>query len=104
MDRGRFVFTGRRKSHPVTVLAGIKNKLGPNAQVTLVAGPMPARLYPGFMDAFSGGMPAPPPTPEEIADWIAKAKTAAAEADVVIAVMGETASMSGEAGSRSTLD
>ena len=95
---------GGGKSHPVTVLAGIKNKLGPNAQVTLVAGPMPARLYPGFMDAFSGGKPAPPPTPEEIADWIAKAKAAAAAADVVIAVMGETASMSGEAASRSTLD
>jgi beta-glucosidase len=95
---------GGGKSHPVTVLAGIKNKLGPNAQVTLVAGPMPARLYPGFMDAFSGRKPAPPPTPEEIADWIAKAKAAAAAADVVIAVMGETASMSGEAASRSNLD
>jgi beta-glucosidase len=95
---------GGGKSHPVTVLAGIKNKLGPNAQVTLVAGPMPARLYPGFMDAFSGRKPAPPPTPEEIADWIAKAKAAAEEADVVVAVMGETASMSGEAASRSTLD
>jgi beta-glucosidase len=95
---------GGGKSHPVTVLAGIKNKLGPNAQVTLVAGPMPARLYPGFMDAFSGRKPAPPPTPEEIADWIAKAKAAAADADVVIAVMGETASMSGEAASRSSLE
>jgi beta-glucosidase len=95
---------GGGKSHPVTVLAGIKNKLGSNAQVALVAGPMPARLYPGFMDAFSGRKPAPPPTTEEIADWIAKAKAAAAEADVVIAVMGETASMSGEAASRSTLD
>jgi beta-glucosidase len=97
---------GGGKSHPVTVFAGIKNKLGSNAQVTLVAGPMPARLYPGFMDAFSGRKPAPPPTPEEIADWIAKAKAkaAAAEAEVVIAVMGETASMSGEAASRSTLD
>ena len=95
---------GGGKSHPVTVLAGIRNKLGPNAQVTLVAGPMPARLYPGFMDAFSGRKPAPPPTPEEIANWIARAKAAAAEADVVIAVMGETASMSGEAASRSTLD
>jgi beta-glucosidase len=92
------------KSHPVTVLSGIKNKLTPDAQVTYVAGPMPARLYPGFMDAFSGRKPAPPPTPEEIADWIAKAKAAAVEADVVVAVMGETASMSGEAASRSSLD
>jgi beta-glucosidase len=92
------------KSHPVTVLAGIKNKLGPDAQVTLVGGPMPARLYPGLIDMLSGRNPTPPPTPEEIADWIAKAKAAAAEADVVIAVMGETANMSGEAASRSTLD
>src|SRR5580700_9111252 len=95
---------GGGKSHPVTVLDGIKNKLGPDAQINLVAGPMPARLYPGFMDMFSGRKPAPPPTPEEIADWIAKAKAAAADADVVISVMGETASMSGEAASRSTLD
>ncbi len=95
---------GGGKSHPVTVLAGIKNKLGPDVQVTLVAGPMPARLYPGFMDAFSGRKPAPPPTAEETVDWISKAKAAAADADVVVAVMGETASMSGEAASRSTLD
>jgi beta-glucosidase len=92
------------KSHPVTVLDGIKNKLGPDAQITLVAGPAPARLYPGFMDMFSGRKPAPPPTPEEIADWIAKAKAAAADADVVVAVMGEVASMNGEAASRATLD
>jgi beta-glucosidase len=92
------------KSHPVTVLAGIKNKLGPNAQVTLVSGPMPDRLYPGLLDVFAGRKPTPPPTPEEIADWIAKAKAAAADADVVVAVMGETASMSGEAASRATLD
>ena len=95
---------GGGKSHPVTVLAGIKNKLGPDAQVTLVAGPMPDRLYPGLLDMLSGRKPVPPPTAEEIADWIAKAKAAAADADVVIAVMGETASMSGEAASRSTLD
>jgi beta-glucosidase len=95
---------GGGKSHPVTVLNGIKNKLGPDAQINLVAGPTPARLYPGFMDMFSGRKPTPPPTPEEIADWIAKAKAAAADADVVVAVMGETASMSGEAASRSTLD
>jgi beta-glucosidase len=57
-----------------------------------------------FMDMFSGRKPAPPPTPEEIADWIAKAKAAAEDADVVVAVMGEVASMNGEAASRATLD
>jgi beta-glucosidase len=95
---------GGGKSHPVTVFEGIKNKLGQGAQIILVAGPMPVRLYPGLIDSFSGRKPAAPPTPEEIADWIAKAKPAAADADIVVAVMGETASMSGEAASRSNLD
>lgn len=36
------------KSHPVTVLDGIKNKLGSDAQVTLVAGPKPSKVYPGM--------------------------------------------------------
>jgi beta-glucosidase len=53
---------------------------------------------------FSGRKPIPPPSAEEIADWITKAKAAAADADLVVAVMGETASMSGEAASRSSLD
>jgi beta-glucosidase len=52
----------------------------------------------------SGKKPIPPPSAEETAAWIEKAKVAAADADVVVAVMGETASMSGEAASRSSLD
>ena len=92
------------KSHPVTVLAGIKNKLGPGAQITLVAGPKPSKVYPGLLDMMMGTKPTPPPTAEETADWIAKVKAAAADADVVVAVMGETAGMSGEAASRATLD
>ena len=98
------LFGSGSKSHPVTVLAGIKNKLGANAQITLVDGPMPTRLYPGFMEMFANKKPVPPPTQEEIANWIAKAKAAAADSDVVVAVMGETSSMSGEAASRATFD
>ncbi|HTJ29782.1 MAG TPA: glycoside hydrolase family 3 C-terminal domain-containing protein, partial [Acidobacteriaceae bacterium] len=92
------------KSHPVTVYTGIKNKLGSNAQVTLVSGPEPSRVYPGLLDQLSGRKPAPPPTAQEAAEWIAKAKSAAAGADVVIAVMGEMSNMSSEAASRATLD
>jgi beta-glucosidase len=92
------------KSHPVTVLTGIKNKLGPDAQITLVAGPPPSKVYPGLLDTITGVKPTPPPTPQETADWIAKAKAAADAADVVIAVMGETANMSGEAASRAMLN
>ncbi len=98
------LFGSGSKSHPVTVLAGIKNKLGPDAQVTLVDGPRPSKTYAGLLDTFTGSKPTPPPTPEEIASWIAKAKAAAADADVVVAVMGELASMSSESASRATLD
>jgi beta-glucosidase len=45
-----------------------------------------------------------PPTPEEVADWLAKAKAAAADADEVVAVLGELSSMSSESASRATLD
>ncbi|GGA60153.1 beta-glucosidase [Edaphobacter acidisoli] len=92
------------KSHPVTVYAGIKKMLGSDAEVTLVSGPVPSRLYPGLLDQLKGVKMSPPPTPEETADWITKVKAAAANADVVVAVMGETADMNGEAASRATLN
>jgi beta-glucosidase len=98
------LFGGGGKSHPVTVLAGIKNKLGADATLTLVDGPKPAKVYPGLLDTLTGGKATPPPTAQETADWIAKAKAAAAGADVVVAVMGETSNMNGEAASRATLD
>jgi beta-glucosidase len=98
------LFGGASKSHPVTVLAGLKNKLGPNVQINYVAGVAPTRDYPSMMDAFFGKKNVPPPTEAEIAEWIAKAKAAAADSDVVVAVLGELASMSSEAASRATLD
>jgi beta-glucosidase len=98
------LFGNGSKSHPVTVLAGIKNWLGADAQVTLVPGPQPPKLYAGMVDQFTGAKPPPPLTPQEIAEWVAKAKAAAADADVVVAVMGEMANMSGEAASRANLD
>jgi beta-glucosidase len=98
------LFGGASKSHPVTVLAGLKNKLGPNVQVTYVAGAAPTREYPSLLDAFIGAKIPPPPTAEEVADWMVKVKAAATDSDLVVAVLGEAASMSGEGASRATLD
>ncbi|MGB6194156.1 MAG: beta-glucosidase BglX [Terracidiphilus sp.] len=98
------LFGGPSKSHPVTVLAGLKAVLGADAQVTYVDGPKLSKVYPGMLDMMTGNKPVPPPTAEETAEWVAKTKAAAAAADVVIAVMGESASMSSEAASRATLD
>src|SRR5580692_7082209 len=98
------LFGGGSKSHPVTVINGIKNKLAADAQITLVTGAQPSKVYLGMLDQVTGTKPIPPPTPQETADWIAKAKAAAEDADVVVAVLGETANMSGEAASRATLN
>jgi beta-glucosidase len=95
---------GTRKSHPVTVLAALKSRLGPDATITSVPGPPLSRVFPSMMDAFFGTHPLPPPTAAETADWVAKAKAAAADADVVIAVIGESSTMSSEASSRASLD
>lgn len=98
------LFGGATKSHPVTVLAGLRNKLGAGVHIDYVPGPMPARSFPSLFDQISGSKPQPPPTEAEIADALAKAKAAAADAEVVIAVLGETALMSGESASQSSMD
>ena len=98
------LFGGGGKSHPVTVLAGLKNRLGPGVEVNYVPGAAPTREYPSMMDSFFGAKLTPPPTAAEVAEWLAKAKAAAADSDVVIAVLGEMANMSSEAASRATLD
>ena len=98
------LFGGPSKSHPVTVLAGIKNKLGNGVEINFVAGPGPARVFPSLFDTISGTKPPPPPTEAEIAQAIAKAKSAAAGADIVIAVMGEIATMSSESASRASME
>ncbi len=98
------LFGSGSKSHPVTVLAGIKNMLGSGAEISYVAGPEPPKAFLGLLDQFSGRKPLPPSTPDEIADWVAKTKAAAADADVVVAVMGEMSSMSSESSSRAGLE
>lgn len=97
------LFGGASKSHPVTVLAGLKNRL-PNAELTYVAGPVPGRVFPSMLDQITGAKKIAPPTESEVNETIAKVKQAAASADLVIAVLGESANMSSEAASRASMD
>lgn len=60
------------KSHPVTVLAGIRNRLGADAHIAFVPGPQPSRVYAGLLDQLTGTKPSPPPTPEETGEWVAE--------------------------------
>ena len=98
------LFGGASKSHPVTILAGLKNKFGPEAGINYFAGPNPTRVFPGLFETISGTKLPPPPTEAETAEAIAKTKAAAAGADLVIAVMGETSTMSSESASRASMD
>ena len=98
------VFTRKPDPPAVTVLAALRNRLGSASHIMYVPGPDVSKNFPGMFDAFLGRKPGPPPTPAEIEDWKAKSKAAADSADVIIAVVGEPASMSGEAASRGTLE
>ena len=98
------VFGQGRDAPPVTVLAALKNRLDPDARVTYVPGPVMSKVFPSMFDAFLGHSPTPPPNAAEVADWLLKAKAAADSANLIIAVVGEPAFMSGEGASRGTLD
>jgi beta-glucosidase len=98
------VFTRTPDPAAVTVLAALRNRLGTGTHLMYVPGPDASKVFPGMFDAFLGRKPVPPPTPAEILDWQAKAKAASDSADVIIAVVGEPALMSGENASRGTLD
>jgi beta-glucosidase len=98
------VFTRSPDAPAVTVLAALKDRLGTSVQVTYVSGPGFSKIFPSFFDSFFGHTPSPPPAPAEVADWLAKSKAAADQADLIIAVVGEPAFMSGEGASRGTLD
>lgn len=97
------LFGGASKSNPVTVLAGLKKRL-PGAEFTYVPGPVPGRTYPSLIDQITRAKKIIPPTEAEINETIAKTKEAASSADLVIAVLGETANMSSEAASRASMD
>jgi beta-glucosidase len=87
----------------VTVLEGIRARL-PRATVAHAPGPAIRREIPSFIEEIFGGPPAPLQTPAEEQAAFDHAVQTARAADVVIAVMGETANMSGEASSRASLD
>ena len=87
----------------VTVLQGIRNKLGSGARIEYASGPEIRRTFAGPFDAMLNPHPAPPQTPEQAQAAFEQAVATARRADTVIMVLGETARMSGEAASRASL-
>jgi beta-glucosidase len=100
--RGSWSLADDAKS-AVTVLEGIRTKVGSSAKVEYAPGVDIARAYPSIFDAISGPRPAPWSEAQKQEEF-EKAVSLARASDVVIMVLGEHEEMSGEAASQSTLD
>jgi beta-glucosidase len=88
----------------VTVLDGIRGKVGDQVQVQYAPGiRVVQRVFPSMFDMFGGNRPEDPEGFDEQAEFN-RAVDIAAAADVAIVVAGEWQNMIGEAASRSSLE
>jgi beta-glucosidase len=87
----------------VTVLEGIRAKLGPEARVVYAKGPDIARDIPSPFAEFAPGPKQPIQAAEEAEGAFQEAVAAARSADRTIMVLGERPDMAGEAASRASL-
>jgi beta-glucosidase len=88
----------------ITVLEGVRAKLGPGARVDHAPGPEIRRDIPSFFEAMIPGPKKEPQSAEQAEAAFQEAVKVASGAEVAILVMGELANMSGEAASRASLD
>ena len=88
----------------VTILEGIRAKVGAGVKVTHASGPEIRREIPSMFDDFIPGPKKPPQPPAEAEAAFQQAVATAKDAEVVVMVLGEIATMSGEGASRASLD
>jgi len=92
-------------SSTVTIVGGIRNKLGRGARIEYAPGVQIARRNPSFFEDLMPSMKRIEPWPQAQADEeFTKALDTARRADVVVMALGELASMDGEAASQSSLE
>ena len=87
----------------VTVLAGLRNKVGSQAQLTFAPGVEISRKFPSPFAQLSRSKPPAPWTLEQAKNELRKAADLAGSSDLTILVLGETQQMSGESASRESL-
>lgn len=88
----------------VTVLDGIRNKVGDTERVQYAPGIRPAqRAFPSMFDMFGGNAPVDPSDFDDDAEF-KRAVDLALVSDVAVVVVGESQNMIGEAASRSSLE
>ncbi|HKG22889.1 MAG TPA: beta-glucosidase BglX, partial [Blastocatellia bacterium] len=101
---GSWSFAGDA-AETVTVLRGIRDKVGRAVKVEHARGGEIRRGYPSIFDAlFPSGPKSPPMTEAQVNEEIDRAVELARRSDVAVLVLGELENMSGEYASRSSLD
>jgi beta-glucosidase len=88
----------------VTVVGGLKAKLGNGTQIDYAPGTQIRRFYPSFFDQIFRLKPIPEWTQAQATQEFSKAINLAKQSDLIILTLGEAQNMSGEAASRSSLD
>jgi beta-glucosidase len=88
----------------VTVLSGVKNKLGSQAEIGYAPGVQLSRKFPSFFDAILHVEPPAAWTPAQADAEMSRGVALARSSDLTILVLGEAQNMSGEAASRESLD
>jgi len=91
-------------SSTVTVVAGIRNKLGAGSRVEFAQGVEIKKQFPSMFEGFLGGKRPEPWTADQANSEFAKAIELARRSDLVVLALGEAALMSGELASQSSLD
>jgi beta-glucosidase len=88
----------------VTIVEGIRNKLGAAAEVRSAPGVQIAKNYPSMFEGLMGGSKQEPWSEDEAARQFQRAVELAKQSDIVVLALGELAFMSGELASQSTLE
>jgi len=88
----------------VTVLAGLRYKLGSQVELGYAPGVQIRRTFPSFFDEIIHLKAPPVWTPEQSKSEMSKAVALARSSDLTILVLGEAQNMSGEGASRESLD
>jgi beta-glucosidase len=95
---------GIDSSTTVSILEGIRNKLGAGARIEYAPGVQMRKQNPSMFDAIFGGVKQTPWSEAQAADEFRNAVELAGRSDLVILVMGEQALMSGELASQGSLE
>jgi beta-glucosidase len=88
----------------VSILAGLRGKLGSQAELSYAPGVQIRRMIPSFFDEIFHLKQEPPWQEQQAKEELSKATSLASASDLTILVLGEAQNMSGEAASRASLD